>query len=207
MNSVDLWEERHRNSKDRYNRITDFARFCFDSFMKGRRGRLLDLASGKGADSIFFHYKGMKVTAMDYSKEAIAQFNQLQNEKNIFISALARDISEPLPFEDSSFDYIYSRLGLQYFGAGKTEEVFQEISRVLRSSGLLMFQVKSTSDKKCGSGEKLEEDFYQDEEGYARHFFSEEYAKTLLEDWNILYIGEKKIPDGNAYLDVIAQKK
>ena len=51
------WESRHRESIGRYNRVTEFARFCYYNFLKEKKGELLDLCCGKGADSIFFHNK------------------------------------------------------------------------------------------------------------------------------------------------------
>ena len=199
------WEIKHKESYGKYHRVTDFARFCFYNFMKDKKGKVLDLCCGKGADAVFFYNKGFNVTAIDYSAEAIAQFNEKQKEYDVFISNLVKDISEGLPFEDNSFDYVYVRLGLHYFKDEKLREVVDEIKRVLKNSGKLMFQVKSTADKEYGKGEEIETDMYQDESGYIRHFFSKDYAVSILDGFNVIVNEERIIHNGSAYLEVIAQ--
>ncbi|MBU0756768.1 MAG: class I SAM-dependent methyltransferase [Nanoarchaeota archaeon] len=207
MGNKELWEQRHKNSIGRYNRVTDFARFCYDNFLKNKKGKLLDLGCGKGSDSIFFHFKDFAVTAVDYSSEAIKQFNFQQNKNNLFITSLVKDMAEGFSFEDSSFDIVYSRLGLDYLTDEDTKKVFSEIKRILKSEGYFLFQVKSNNDQKHGQGKEIEKDMYEDEDGYARHFISQDYAKELLDGFEIIFMDEKKIANGNAYLDVIAKKK
>ncbi len=205
MKNKEIWERRHKNSIGRYNRVTEFATLCYDHFLKNKKGKLLDLCCGKGADSIFFHSKGFKVTALDYSNEAIQQFTDLQTEKDLFITTLVKDITEPLHFEDSSFDFVYSRLGLNYFSKEVTESVFSEIKRILKSEGLLLFQVKSTSDRSYGKGKEVEEDLFEDE-GYARRYFSKDSIKKLLKGYKILYLEENTLNNGSSYMDVAAKK-
>ena len=71
-----------------------------------------------------------------------------------------------------------------------------------------MFQVKSTQDKSYGEGTEIEKDMFKDNNGSVRHFFSKEYAKELLKDnFSIILLEERKIHTGNAYLEVVAEKK
>ncbi|MFH0874492.1 MAG: class I SAM-dependent methyltransferase [archaeon] len=206
-NNIEFWEERHRNSGNKFNRVTGFAKFCYYRFMKDKSGKLVDLGCGKGADSIYFNYMGLKVTAIDYSQEAMKMFNEMQQQNNVFIANLTKDITEPLPFEENSQDFVYSRLSLHYFDDVTTKKMFTEINRILKSEGILCFQAKSTSDKKYGQGKEIEKDMFEDEEGYVRHFFSEEYAKELLSEFEIIYIENRVMEDGNAYLDAVAKKR
>ena len=208
MQLKEVWEKKHKDSEGRYNRVTDFARFCYYNFMKTKKkGKVLELCCGKGADSIFFHNKNMNVTAIDYSSEAINQFNEIQKKYDIFFTALVKDITKPLNFEPESFDFVYSRAGLYYFTDKELKNIILEVSNVLKSEGLFMFQVKSTSDKSFGEGKEIEKDMFEDDDGSLRHFFSREYAEELLDGFNIIMIEERKIHTGNAYLEVIAEKK
>jgi ubiquinone/menaquinone biosynthesis C-methylase UbiE len=120
---------------------------------------------------------------------------------------LVKDISEPLPFEDESFHYIYTRLGLHYFTDAELKKIVPELNRVLKSEGVLMIQVKSISDALYDKGKLIEKDMYEDESGYVRHFFSREYAESLLKDFHIIMIEERIIDKGSAYLEIIAEKK
>jgi len=207
MLKKEFWEKRHGESVGRYHRVTDFARLCYHNFMRKKKGKVLDLCCGKGADSIYFHNKGFKITAVDYSTEAIKQFNDTQKRYDIFISTLVKDISEGFDYEYSSFEFIYSRAGLYYFTDKELKNIFSEIKRLLKREGLFMFQVKSVNDKAYGQGKEIEKDMYEDETGYIRHFFSKEYTESLLDGFHIVMLEERKIPNGSAYLEVIAEKK
>lgn len=207
MIKKEIWEKRHKDSVGRFHKPTEFSKFVYYNFLKDKKGKLLDLACGKGADSIFFHNKGFQVTAIDYSNEAIKQFNETQRRYDIFISAIVHDITQKLPFEPISFDVVFSRIGLNYFDDKTTKKIFSEIKRVLKSEGLLLFQAKSINDKDYGKGNEVEEAMFEDEEGYIRHFFSKEYAESLLEGYNILMVEERAIPGKSTYLEVVAEKK
>ncbi|MEK6916507.1 MAG: class I SAM-dependent methyltransferase [Nanoarchaeota archaeon] len=207
MLDKEVWNKKHSESVGRYNRVTDFARLCQTNFIKQKKCKLLDLCCGKGADSIFFHNKGLKVSTIDYSGEAIKQFNDIQKKYSLFITALVRDVTESIPFEDNSFDFIYSRLGLHYFTNKELKKIASEIERVLKSEGLLMFQVKSTRDKNYGVGKKLEKDMYEDETGYVRHFFNIEYVEELFKEFNIIMCEERNVNNVSSYLEVVLEKK
>jgi len=207
MLKKEYWENRHKSSYGRYHRVTDFARFCYYNFLKDKKGKLLEICCGKGADAIFFHNKGFKVTALDYSKEAIQQFNEKQKEYDLFVSNVIKDITEPLNFDKNSFEFVYCRLGIHYFTDTELKAIITEISRILKYDGLLMIQTKSVSDKKYGIGEKIEQDMFKDEEGYVRHFFSKEYVETLFSDYEILMNEERKIEEGSSYRELILKFK
>ena len=103
----------------------------------------------------------------------------------------------------------YARLSLHYFSDVITRNIFREIHRSLKPDGLLAFLCKSTRDHLYGQGQKIEEDMFI-KDGHVRHFFSEDYAKSCLEDkfklvklqtnWENLY-GKQ-----SSAITVIAQK-
>jgi len=151
--------------------------------------------------------KSIDAIGIDYSSEAIKQFNDIQKKYDIFVASLVQDITKGLSFEDETYDFVYARLSLHYFKDKQLRKIIADIKRVLKNEGLLMFQVKSTSSKEHGVGKEIEKDMFEDETGYTRHLFSKEYAEAILEGFNIVMIEERKIPNGNAYLEVIAEKK
>ncbi len=203
----EIWEKRHIDSLGRLHRPTAYCKFVYYNFLKDKKGKLLDLGCGKGADSIFFHNKGFEVTGVDYANEAIKQFNDTQKRYDIFLTSLVKDITEPFPFEPRTFDVVYSRLGINYFDDKTTKNVISEIKKVLKSEGLLLFQVKSVNDKSYGKGKEIEKHMFEEENGYVRHFFSKEYVEELLEGFHILMIEERAIPGKSTYLEVVAEKK
>ena len=207
MIKKEIWDKRHKDSTGRLHRPTEFCKFVYFNFLKDKKGKLLDLACGKGADSIFFHNKEFIVTGMDYSNEAILQFNETQKRYDIFLTALVKDMTEPLPFEAGVFDVVYSRLGINYFDDKTKKNIISEVKRILRSEGLFVFQVKSTNDKDYGLGKEIEKNMFLDDEGYVRHYFNKEYVEELLKEFHILMIEERAIPGKSTYLEVIAEKK
>jgi SAM-dependent methyltransferase len=89
-------------------------------------------------------------------------------------------IDEPYPFPDATFDAVYAHLTLHYYTHDKTREIIDEIHRVLKPGGLLLFACKSPADPAYGKGIKLEPGLF-DFHGKVRHFFDPAYARSLLE--------------------------
>lgn len=56
------------------------------------------------------------------------------------------DVSEPLPYDDETFDYIYARLVLHYLPRQKLHAALQELNRVIRPKGRLFVVVRSKDD-------------------------------------------------------------
>jgi len=54
------------------------------------------------------------------------------------------DISQPLPYKDETFDFIYARLVLHYLSRQVLETTLREIYRVLKTRGRLFIVVRST---------------------------------------------------------------
>lgn len=168
--------------------------------------QVLELGCGVGNDSVAFANKGHDILATDFSEIAI------QKNKDTYkdISGLTfevLDMSRPFKFNDNTFDVIYARLSLHYFTDTITRNIFQEIKRVLKPNGLICFICKSVKDPLYGKGEEIEKDMFENE-GHVRHFFSESYAKSLLEkDFEIkkMDVGDEQFYGRNsAFVKVVA---
>ena len=62
------------------------------------------------------------------------------------ISVKLEDVSEPLPYEDQSFDFIYARLVLHYLAKADLERALAELFRILRDGGRLFVVVRALED-------------------------------------------------------------
>lgn len=172
------------------------------------RANVLELGCGGGRDAAFFAGLGSSVTAVDFSEVAIAR-NRTRVPSHDRLTFTVADLADPLPFLDSTFDLVYARLSLHYFGDAVTRLLFGEIRRVLKSHGLLVFMCKSIRDPLYGRGELIEPDMFLFRD-HVRHFFSEEYARACLapgfETESIVSIEPGLDGQRSAFVTVIARK-
>lgn len=102
------------------------------------------------------------------------------------------DMREGLPFEDNYTELVITDLSLHYFSEEKTFEILDEIKRVLKPNGLLLFRVNSTKDTNHMPTDRIEveHNFYETSVGYKR-FFDEEDINKFFKEWDKLYINEE----------------
>ncbi len=141
--------------------------------------RILELGCGAGQDAEAFAVAGHTVIATDFVTGLIAT-NQARLARLPGLEFRDMRIDAPYPFADATFDAVYAHLTLHYFPHDITLSIVAEIHRVLRPGGWLMFACKSTDDPAWGRGVEIEPDMFA-LNGKVRHFFTETYARSLLE--------------------------
>lgn len=92
---------------------------------------VLDAGAGTGRVSLKLHKAGAIVTALDISPEMLAKISQKEPK----IEIVEGDM-EAMPFEDESFDMVFSSLALVHLK--KVEPFLNEAYRVLKDGGLLV---------------------------------------------------------------------
>ena len=202
------WNNAHANQQLHKHSAheTDFARYINTGIPP--LASILELGCGEGNDSIYFAEQGHAITATDFSNTVLEQNNDRLTHPNLTFSI--QDISQPLQFDNASFDVIYARLSLHYFTNETTASIFREIARVLKPGGMLCFMCKSTADHLHGQGQEIERNMYE-LEGHVRHFFSKEYAMKLLHEARLneedIQTGEEMIYDHlSGFIKVMARK-
>lgn len=202
-----LWNNAHQKGEmsHYFSKPADFAEEVIKIIKP--HSNILELGCGIGNDSIAFAKAGHKILATDFSDVAISRnLKQFREVSGLTFKVL--DINERTSFNNDEFDIVYARLSLHYFTNEETRSIFDEIHRMLKPNGLLCFVCKSISDPLYGKGVKIEKDMFAYKD-HVRHFFSEEYAKSLLE--NSFKIEKMKSGDekfyGNdsAFVQVIAK--
>jgi ubiquinone/menaquinone biosynthesis C-methylase UbiE len=96
---------------------------------KGKK--VLDAGAGTGRIAIKLQNGGANVTALDISPEMLAKLKK----KNHHIKTVEGDM-EQMPFEDESFDMVFSSLAIVHLK--KVDTFLDECYRVLKNGGLLI---------------------------------------------------------------------
>lgn len=192
--SLKDWNQQHLKYVDKewINKPSLFSQEAIKFFPSA--GNLIDIGCGQGQDSRFFSKQGYQVTGIDFSEEGINFANKKSAGMDIDFRIL--DIAKPLPFEDSSFDIVYSHLALHYFDNATTELIFNELKRILNPGGILAILVNSIHDPQFNTGEKVEEDYFVIG-GMLKRYFRKEKLLNFSSGLETLILDE----NGETYVD------
>ncbi len=184
MSNTHYWNEALKRyaTKDWANKPTLFAE-QIQQYLPAQ-GNLLELGSGQGQDALYFAKQGYDVTATDLVDTGLKECEQKAKAENLNINFQLVDIAKTLPFEDKSFDIIYSHLGLHYLNKEGTEQLFREIHRILKPGGILVSLFNTVEDPEMTSPgfEKIEENFYREVAfDFYKRFFSVEETKYFID--------------------------
>lgn len=105
-------------------------------FCEMKDAKILGLASGGGQQMPIFTALGAKCTVLDYSEKQLQKERLVAERENYEITLVRADMTQPLPFEDESFDLIFHPVSNCYI-----EDVFpvwKECYRVLKKGGILL---------------------------------------------------------------------
>lgn len=141
-------------------------------------GYALDIGCGLGLDTEELQRLGYKVTAVDFSDEALKK----SKERNPDAVHLKRDISKGLNLKGNKFSLVIANLSLHYFSRADTFKIFQGIREVLVAEGLLAFRVNAEGDTNSGCPENLTGWDLTLVDGVAKQFFSREKIEELIEN-------------------------
>jgi tellurite methyltransferase len=96
------------------------------------RGRALDIAAGKGRNSIALARAGIRVLAVDWSQTALQSLVMLARNEELAIDPVSADLEWGLPFQPCSFDIV---LNVSFLERG----LIPRLKMVLRIGGMLLF--------------------------------------------------------------------
>ncbi|MEL6141343.1 MAG: class I SAM-dependent methyltransferase [Bacteroidota bacterium] len=96
--------------------------------------RVLCLASGGGQQSIAFALLGAEVTVVDFSAAQLEKDRLVAEKYQQAIRMVKSDMRDLSFCEDAFFDIVYQPYSINY--VPKVEEVFDEVSRVLKPNGI-----------------------------------------------------------------------
>lgn len=103
--------------------------------------KVLDLGCGIGQYTNYFIEKEYDVVATDISKKALDYLSS----KNSKVKTVLQDMTDKLKFNDNEFDIVFANLSIHFFNEKDTQNLLNEIHRILKPNGLFIGSVNSTS--------------------------------------------------------------
>lgn len=151
---------------------------------------IIDLGCGSGNDTLYLIERGKRVISCDYAQSAIQNVHKNFPEVE---KAVCFDMTKGLPFENDFAEIIICDLSLHYFTEQTTFAILDEIRRVLRPNGLLLFRVNSVRDVNHGAGEgmEIEPHLYETADGRYKRFFDFGDFEKFFGNWNQVYLREE----------------
>lgn len=98
--------------------------------------KILGLASGGGQQMPIFAALGGVCTVLDYSQKQIESEKMVAEREGYQIETIKADMTNPLPFNDCSFDMIFHPVSNCYIE--DVVSVWRECHRILKKGGILM---------------------------------------------------------------------
>lgn len=107
-----------------------------DWFCDMKDAKILGLASGGGQQMPIFSALGAHCTVLDYSTSQLESERMVADREKYTIEIVQADMTEPLPFEDESFDLIFHPVSNCY--VENVLPIWKECYRVLKHGGILL---------------------------------------------------------------------
>lgn len=186
----EMWDEIRSRGINRENIINDDWLENFMDEINNCDTPIIDLGCGEGNDTLFLINKGKEVIPCDFSQNTINNIVRNFPEIN---EAKCFDMVNGLPFPENFTDIIIADLSLHYFCKEDTIKIINDIRRVLRKNGVLIFRVNSINDINygAGKGKEIERHFYELEDGTYKRFFDKEDIESFFGDYECIYLKEK----------------
>ena len=189
----DKWNEMHKEFSKNNNNILKYDSWLdeFSNIIDNVKSEIVDLGCGvTGNNTLYLLEHKKQVISCDFAEEALKVIeNNIPNSKTICF-----DMTERFPFEDNFTELVIADLSLHYFSKETTKNIINEIKRVLKPNGYLMFRVNSvnTAEYKNIVGEEIEEKFFSTK-GIEKRFFDEEDIREFFKEWEIECITEENM--------------
>ena len=189
--SQSYWEEIY-SKKDFFGTgPTKLAILGNEIIKKNKYKKILEIGCGQGRDALHLSHLGVNVDAFDKSHNAIKFVQDIINEQKIQnLHVFQHDVTNDLPFEKNSFDFIYSNLALQFFELQKLKGIISDIANTLEKNSHFLLSTKKEGDKYHNFGNKISDNSYEFN-SVIRYFYDKNTLKKLFESFfEIIYFNE-----------------
>lgn len=193
MNDEKFWNETYYSDLSKYE--PDFLEDIWMDKYKYiisnvKNKKAIDLGCGLGQDTNWLIEKEFNVISCDISSLALIKLKEIYpNAETMHL-----DIADGLPFENNSVGLVNANLSLHYFKIKKTQEIFDDIFRILEPGGLFIGRMNSDKNNYINSYfQEIEENFYYDtKNGKYSRLFNRKQFDILTKKYNIISLNENE---------------
>lgn len=139
------WNDEYSKKKDLPSSRTDHPSSSLVRFLEGHNelapGKMLDLGSGSGRNSIHMAKLGWEAVGIEFSDLAvdIAVENTQKQGLRDLITYLNQSVAEPIPYPDRSFDLAIDMMTMHLLDQNQRQEMIKEVIRLLKTGGYFLF--------------------------------------------------------------------
>jgi SAM-dependent methyltransferase len=151
---------------------------------------VVELGAGHGRDALWLAGAGFTVHATDFSPTGLAQLDAAADERGLTdrVHTALHDVRTPLPHPDASMDAAFAHMLLcMALTTPQIRALVDEIGRVLRPGGTLVYTVRHTGDAHYGAGIAHGDGIFE-HGGFAVHFFDRALVEDLARGWVLLEV-------------------
>ncbi len=156
----------------------------------------MDLGCGAGRHTVYLAKNDFDVIGVDVSKSALRIAREWVEKENLEKVALVQATMTSVPFRDSQFDAVISVSVIHHAVKRDIKATVDEIYRILKRNGLLLANLASVKDPRCGKGKMVEtgtfrmlEAFEQKRFEELHHFLTEKQVSRLFSCFSKAEIG------------------
>lgn len=184
MDERNSWDEQYRKKGEMWRGSAQLP------FILTPGEKVLELGCGNGKTAAALLEKDVHVIGLDQSAPALVRCNLSVPSLS---GRLVQGDLRGLPFREGCFDVIVCIHVLEHLSEEGRRTAIEEMIRLLRPGGRLLFQSFSVSDMRFGKGEELEERTFRRGDGISYHYFNDNEVETMFDAFTKVEMGHRSI--------------
>jgi len=163
-----------------------------ETFVAAGLTSVLELGAGQGRDTLYLARQGLHVTAFDFAAGAVETISAKVEAAGLtdLVTVARHDVRRPLPLRDASIDASYSHmLFCMALTTGELERLVEDLRRVLRPGGLVVYTARTTADAHFGAGTPRGDDMFE-HGGFIVHFFDLALIERLATGFELVDVAD-----------------
>lgn len=144
--------------------------------------KVLDMGCGTGRFTLPLAKAACQVHAVDFSEAMLRKLQEKACKQEVSIFCHQAQMSR-MPFEDGTFDVVTCMLALMHLPVASRQEVFLEVSRVLKPGGTFLISVKNALFERLSTADRFATIDIADVEHKELVFTNTRSGKELRAPW------------------------